>query len=106
MAIAVGLLEVQGYSVALASMDKACKKANITIEGIDVNNPSTGDKAPIPVVVQVKFSGSISDVKVALEIAMDEASKYISTRDILTHIIPSSTEEIDKLLNIGKVKLK
>lgn len=106
MAKAVGFLEVQGYSVALASMDKACKAANITIEGIDVNNPATGDKAPIPVVVQVKFSGAISDVKVALEAAVDEASKYINAGDILTHVIPSSTEEMDRLLNIGKVKLK
>nr|WP_313800150.1 BMC domain-containing protein [Cytobacillus sp.] len=103
---AVGFLEVQGYSIALASMDKACKAANVTIEGIDVNNPKNGDQASIPVVVQVKFSGEISAVKVALEVAENEARKYIGDGDILTHLIPSSMEEIAKLLTIGKVKRK
>lgn len=106
MANAVGFLEVQGYSVALASMDKACKAADVKITGIDVNNPTSGDRASIPVIVQVKFTGTVSDVKVALEVAEMEASKYIDKRDILTHIIPSTIEEIEKLLNIGKVKRK
>lgn len=106
MTKAVGFFEVLGYSVALASMDKACKNANITIEGIDVNNPVSGDQALIPVVVQVKFSGEVSDVKVALEAAVNEASKYIEPSHILTHMIPSSMEQMDKLLKVGKVKLK
>jgi microcompartment protein CcmL/EutN len=103
---AIGLLEVQGYSVALAAMDKACKAADITIEGMDVNNPPQGDSAPIPVIVQVKFSGNVSDIKVALEAAEREASKYINSQDILIRLIPSVMEDIEKLLTIGKVKLK
>lgn len=103
---ATGFLEVQGYSVALAAMDKACKAAQIKIEGMESNNPSKGDKASIPVVLQVKFTGGIEDVKVALEVAYNEASKYIDQEDILTHLIPSSAKEIDKLLQAGKVKLK
>ncbi|MFD2445382.1 BMC domain-containing protein [Bacillus sp. CGMCC 1.16607] len=106
MTKAVGLLEVQGYSVALAAMDKACKAANITIDGMDVNNPTQGDHAPIPVVVQVKFSGSISDVEVALEVARHEASKYIAENEILTRLIPSAMKELEKLLVAGKVKPK
>jgi len=106
MSKALGLLEVQGYSVALAAMDKACKNADIHIEGMDCNNPTLGDSAPIPVVIQVKFTGSISDVKIALEVAKEEASKYIDEKDILTHFIPSASEELRKLLPLGKVKVK
>lgn len=106
MSKAVGLLEVQGYSVALAAMDKACKAAEITIEGIDVNNPTQGDLAPIPVVVQVKFTGGVSDVKIALEAAAQEANRYIDGNDILTRLIPSVMEELQPLLSFGKVKRK
>lgn len=103
---AVGLLEVQGFSVALAAMDQALKAADVRIEGIDCNNPSTGDLAPIPVVIQVKFSGSISDVKVALEVAQKAAEKYIAAEDILTHFIPSALEGLEPLLAVGKVYRK
>lgn len=106
MESAVGLLEVQGYSVALAAMDKACKAADITIMGIECNNPKMGNKAPIPLVIQVKFTGKIDDVKIALETARDEAGKYIRPEDILTRLIPSSAKGMEKLLQIGKVKLK
>lgn len=103
---AIGFLEVQGYSVALTAMDKACKAANIKIEGIDCNNPSAGDAAPIPVVIQVKFSGKVDDVKVALEVAKQEAVHYIDGADVVTHIIPSAMLGLEKLLSIGKVKPK
>jgi len=103
---AIGFLEVCGYSVALASMDKACKAADVTICGIDVNNPIQGENAQIPVVVQVKMTGEISDVEIALEVAKAEASKYLSQSDILTHLIPSTTMELEKLLSRGKVAVK
>jgi len=103
---ALGLLEVQGYSVALAVMDKACKSANIEIKSIDCNNPKAGDKAKIPLVVQVKFVGSISDVKVALEIAKEAALEYIPSEDIAISFIALYDEELEKLLQVGKVKKK
>lgn len=103
---AVGLLEVQGYSVAIAAMDKACKAADVIIEGIDCNNPVLGDAAPIPVVVQVKFSGKIVDVKVALEVASNAAKQLINENDVLTHLISSASADLQKLLPVGKVKKK
>ena len=106
MSEAVGVIEVQGYSVALAVMDKVCKAADVTITGIDVNNPIQGEKAAIPVVVQVKFKGKISDIKTGLEVAAQEARKYISEDDILTHFIPSAMPELQELLFSGKVKKK
>ena len=102
---AIGFLEVSGYGVALAAMDKACKASDIKITGIDTINPKDGS-APIPLTVQVKFSGSISDVKVAIEVAREVASRYNSPSEITTHIIEGPYEGIDKLSGIGKVKIK
>lgn len=103
---ALGLLEVQGYSVALAVMDKACKAADIKILAMDCNNPKAGDKAFIPVVVQVKFIGNITDVKIALEVAKEAALEYIPKEEIVTVCISSYSEELEPLLHIGKVKVK
>ncbi|WP_374724576.1 BMC domain-containing protein [Calidifontibacillus erzurumensis] len=106
MGKAIGFLEVQGYSVAMAAMDKACKAADITIEGIDCNNPLLGDRAPIPVVIQVKFSGKIDDVKAALEVAHQAAAQLIDEKDVQTHLISSAADGLEKLLPIGKVTKK
>lgn len=103
---ALGLLEVQGYSVALAAMDKACKSANIKIMAMDCNNPKAGDGAFIPVVVQVKFVGTVSDVNVALEVAREVAGQYIPREEILTSCIPYYHEDLQGILNVGKVRKK
>ncbi len=103
---AIGCLEVLGYSVALDAMDKACKGADIRILGIDCNNPRAGDKAKIPNVFQVKFEGSLSSVRHALEIVREVALKYIDEEDIVTHCITKKADGMDQLLNMGKVKKK
>lgn len=103
---ALGLLEVQGYSVALAVMDKACKAADIKIKSMDCNNPKAGDKAYIPVVIQIKFVGSVSDVKVALEVAKEAALEYIPSEEIVSKCIACYDDKLEALLNIGKVKNK
>lgn len=103
---ALGLLEVEGYSVALASLDAASKAANIEVIGIDCNNPIKGDKAQIPVVVQVRIIGNIEDVKMGLEIARNKASEYIDNEEIKTHCISSYSDDIAKILSLGKVKEK
>lgn len=103
---ALGLLEVQGYSVALAACDKACKQSNVKVVGMDCNNPIEGDNAQIPVVVQVRFVGGIDDVKEALEISKMEAEKYIDSRNINTHFISSYVTQIERIIKNGKVKIK
>ncbi|MFD3259432.1 BMC domain-containing protein [Paenibacillus lentus] len=103
---ALGFLEVQGYSVALAAMDRACKTANITIHGIDCNNPPDEKNAVIPVMVQVKFTGSISDVQMALEVAREAACEYVSPNEVMIRCIPSSSKELHALLPLGKVRRK
>ncbi len=104
MGEAVGLLEVLGFSVAMTAMDQACKAANVKIEAMDCNNPTTGDQALIPVVVQVKFTGNVSDIKVALETARHAANQYIDQQDIVTRVLSHQAPGLEKLLNTGKVK--
>ncbi|WP_244895324.1 BMC domain-containing protein [Evansella clarkii] len=103
---ALGMLEVLGFSVAMAAMDKACKQGNIKIEGIDCNNPVSGDNAKIPVVIQVKFTGAVSDVEAAMDGARSEALKYLDEEDILVRIVPGVADELKSLLPLGKVKRK
>ncbi|MDZ7542972.1 BMC domain-containing protein, partial [Clostridium perfringens] len=100
---AIGCVEVQGYSVALAVMDQACKAANITIKGIDCNNPPNDSRARIPVMIQVKFSGTVSDVQAALDVARETASRYLAPDEMLFHLIPSGSAELMGLLPQGKV---
>lgn len=102
---AIGFLEVAGYSVALDAMDKACKAANVTIMGIDTINPKD-TRAHIPLTVQVKFKGTVSDVKAAIEVAREVALSYITPGEITTHVIEGPFEGVDKLASIGKVKVK
>lgn len=103
--LSIGFLEVAGYSVALNAMDKACKAADIKIIGIDTINPKD-TSAPIPLTVQVKFTGTISNVKTAIKVAREIALKYNKEQEITTHIIKYPYEGIYKLGNISKVKLK
>lgn len=102
----IGILEVMGLSIAMFAMDKACKESQIKIESIDCDKPIKGNEALIPLCVQVKFIGDISQVQVALDIARIEAGKSLNDDDIITQCIPINNSELYKLIRKGKVSLK
>lgn len=102
----LGIIEVQGYSVALAAADAACKASYVSLEAMDCNAPIFGDKAKIPLMVQVKLAGDVEDVKAALDAAKLEAIKYNDPQDVFTYLIAMPYDGLDKLIKIGKVKLK
>ncbi|MDO5558021.1 MAG: BMC domain-containing protein, partial [Oscillospiraceae bacterium] len=64
--MAVGFLECAGYGALLYAMDRACKAADIRITGVDTINPKD-TSAFIPLTAQVKFEGTVSQVKIAAE---------------------------------------
>lgn len=103
---ALGLIEVQGYSTALAVGDAMCKNASVKIQAMDCNNPIKGAAAEIPLTVQIKITGEISQVKEALEVGRNIAKKYNSEEDVLIHCISKTFEELEPLITIGKVKTK
>ena len=101
--MAVGMIEVQGFGTALAIADTMCKTAEITIDAFDANNPSDPG-VKIPVIVQVKFRGGVSEVYAALEAGRREAQNYLSDNEIVTDCIPMETDEILPLIKEGKLK--
>lgn len=101
--MAVGMIEVQGFGIALACADAMCKTANITIEAFDANNP-TSPEVMIPVIVQVKIRGGISDVYAALETGRREAGNYLADEEIITECIPMETDEMLPLIRSGKLR--
>jgi len=99
MGKAVGLLEVYGFTTALYAADEACKAANVTIESIDKNKPAGGDSMPVPLLIMLKFRGSVSDVTAAVEAgkrAADQVSGYVAAK-----VIPSPDENLEKLLKLS-----
>lgn len=101
--MAIGLIEVLGFSVALDVADAMCKAALVVVEAFDANNPPDEKKAKIPVVIQVRISGGVADIKAALEVGRRTAQKYLDDRDILTHCIAAEHSELQKLLHCGKL---
>lgn len=103
--MAVGFLEVAGYSVALYAMDKACKAADIIILGIDTINPKDSS-AHIPLTVQVKFKGKTEDVNTAIDVAKEAASRFNKPEEIIVGSIDHAYSGTVKLSKISKVKIK
>ena len=67
MAEAVGILEVFGLATAFVAADAGCKAANVHLEVFDKNKPANADSLPVPLLVCIKFRGSVSDVTEAVE---------------------------------------
>ena len=84
---AVGLLEVFGLVCAFLAADAGCKAANVHLQVFDKNKPANADALPVPLLVTIKFRGSIADVEEAMRAAEAVAaahtgivSKYIILR--------------------------
>ena len=59
---AVGMLEVFGLVCAMVAADAGCKAGNVTIEAMDKNKPANADALPVPLLVCIKFRGSVADL--------------------------------------------
>ena len=66
MAEAVGILEVFGLTTAFVAGDAGCKAANVRLEVFDKNKPANADSLPVPLLVCIKFRGSVEDVTAAV----------------------------------------
>ncbi|MCR5108943.1 MAG: BMC domain-containing protein [Lachnospiraceae bacterium] len=96
---AVGLLEVYGLVCAFLAADAGCKAGNVTLEIFDKNKPANAEKLPVPLLVTIKFRGSVADVKEAMA-AAEEVAKA-TTGIVCTHVIPNPTEDTEKMLKIS-----
>ena len=96
---AVGLLEVFGLVTAFMAADAGCKAGNVWLEPFDKNKPANAEKLPVPLLVTVKFRGTVSDVEAAMEagVAMAESMTGV----VQKHIIPRPTEDTVKMLKLN-----
>lgn len=95
---AVGLLEVFGLVCAFLAADAGCKAGNVTLEVFDKNKPANADALPVPLLVTVKFRGSIADVEEAMKAAEAVAAH---TGIVSRHIIARPTGDTEKMLKIS-----
>jgi len=96
---AVGLLEVFGLVCAFLAADAGCKAANVRLEVFDKNKPANADALPVPLLVTVKFRGSIADVEEAMRVAEEVA--LANTGVVSKYIIPRPTADTEKMLKIS-----
>lgn len=99
MGEAVGIIEVFGLATAFAAADAGCKAANVTIENFDKNKPANADALPVPLIVMIKFRGSISDVRAALDAADKRASELSGV--VAMHEIASPEADTEKMLKLS-----
>ena len=99
MAEAVGILEVFGLTTAFVAADAGCKAANVHLEVFDKNKPANADSLPVPLLVCIKYRGSVSDVTAAVEAGMKVAK---SMTDVVQHyVIPNPDTGTEKMLKIS-----
>ena len=99
MAEAVGMLEVFGLATAFAAADAGCKAGNVWLENFDKNKPGNADELPVPLIVMIKFRGSVSDVQAALEAAKAKAEQLAGV--VNEYEIARPTEDTEKMLKIS-----
>ena len=90
MAEAVGILEVFGLATAFVAADAGCKAAN---------KPANADSLPVPLLVCIKFRGSVSDVTEAVEAGIRVAESM--TGVVQHYVIPNPEPGTQKMLKIS-----
>ncbi|MEG0440958.1 MAG: BMC domain-containing protein [Oscillospiraceae bacterium] len=96
---AVGILEVYGLVCAFMAADAGCKAANVRLENFDKNKPANADSLPVPLLVTVKFRGTVADVEAAMAAA--EAVATATTGIVQQYIIPRPTADTEKMLKLS-----
>ena len=105
--MALGMLEVYGFTTAIVVADAGAKAADVEVVAIDKNKPANADKVEVPLVMVVKFEGSVSAVESAVAAGKREAEErgmFIADR-----VISRQSEEIEwfaRLDATGKDKLR
>lgn len=99
MGKAVGIVEVYGLVAAFAACDAGCKAADVTVEKFDKNKPANADKLPVPLLVAVKFRGTVDNVTAAVDAALDAAKRVSGI--VTHHIIPNVEEDTEKMLKLS-----
>ena len=96
---AVGILEVYGLVCAFMAADSGCKAANVRLEDFDRNKPANAETLPVPLLVTIKFRGSVADVSAAVTAAEETAMQHSGV--VVKHIIANPTPDTAKMLSLS-----
>ncbi|MCI8550630.1 MAG: BMC domain-containing protein [Lachnospiraceae bacterium] len=99
MGNAVGILEVYGLSTAFMAADAGCKAADVRLESFDRNRPARARELSVPLLVTVKFRGSVAAVEAAVKAGAKKAESL--TGVVKQYIIPNPTEQTEQILRMG-----
>ena len=84
---------------AFAACDAGCKAANVTVEPFDKNKPAKAETLPVPLIMLVKFRGTVDNVTAAVE-AAEKAAMRISGV-VSKNIIANTSEGADRLMHLN-----
>ena len=105
--MALGMIEVYGFTTSIVVADKVAKTADVEIVAIDKNKPANGDSAEVPLVMVVKFEGDVAAVESGMEAGIAEAKErglYMTSK-----IMSRQSEDMEwfaHLSALGKDKLR
>ena len=99
MGKATGIIEVYGLACAFVACDAGCKAADVTVETFDKNKPGNADKLPVPLIVCIKFRGSVDSVTAAVEAAANAANRL--TGVVSSHIIANTEKDTEYMLKLN-----
>lgn len=99
MGKATGILEVFGLVAAFVACDAGCKAADVTVENFDKNKPGNADELEVPLIVAIKFRGSVDAVEAAIEAASRAAEGV--TGVVASHIITRTEESTEPMLKLN-----
>ena len=92
-------MEVYGLTCAFMTADAGCKAADVRLETFDKNKPANADSLPVPLLVTIKFRGTVADVEAAME-AGERMARSL-TGVVQKHIIPRPTSDTEKMLKLN-----
>ena len=99
MAQACGIIEVFGLVTAFEAAAAGCKAADVTLEPFDRNKPANADALPVPLIICIKFRGSVVDVTAAVDAAQEVAER--STGMVSRYIISGPDEGTQMMFGLN-----
>ena len=99
MGNATGILEVFGLVTAFVACDAGCKAADVTVENFDKNKPGNADELEVPLIVAIKFRGTVAAVEAAIEAAKRAAESV--TGVVASYVIPSTDTQTEPMLKLN-----
>ena len=99
MGNATGIVEVYGLVAAFVACDAGCKAANVTVETFDKNKPGNPDGLDVPLIVAIKFRGTITNVEAAVEAAKIAAERVSGV--VTSHILTNTEPDTEPMLKLN-----